>query len=271
MSSRRGAVAPAIPAEVPAPPERPQLLVRRVTDPDDPDLPAAYDVYTSGITNPAERDSFPEIQRWLAEARAAGTARLDEYLLVARVRTKVCGFFYGQYYPSHRMFLIGYLVIDRKSTDARRATSSGIIRFMFDLLRREHPQCEGIVFELALDPGKDPKARVPKEELFAVHARAAAHVVVKRLDIEYVQPKLSLREPGLKEEQQHLMYGRMKGKPLGTTLSKQEARHVLDAVYNCWYADYYVEDPASDAEYRPYVRRVFERAVAKLPDPVALR
>jgi hypothetical protein len=253
---------------------RPVLVVRRITDPDDSDLPAAYDVYKDGIPEPGERDSFAEIQRWLSEAglaRAAGKDSLDEYLLIAKTGSRVCGFFYGQYYRSHRMFLIGYLVIDRKSRDARRATSSSVVTYLFDSLRHDHPECEGIVFELALQPGKDVRARISKEDLFRVLARSTAGIVVKRLDIEYCQPKLGLWDPTLHEERQHLMYGRMGKSPVGASIPKAEAVHVLDAVYNCWYGDYYADDdPAKDADYRAYVRRIFEGAVSRLPDTVPM-
>src|SRR5262249_45940720 len=154
-----------------------------------------YDVYCSGITNESERDSFEEIQRWLAEAadaRKTGTPDLDEYLLVAKLGTQVCGLFYGQYYCSHRMFLVGYLVMDRKSLDSRRATSLGLIKHLVGLLKADHPDCAGFIFELALEPQKDPRTRTSKETLFSVHARTVAKVVFKRLDIEYRQPKLSL-------------------------------------------------------------------------------
>jgi hypothetical protein len=143
-------------------PERPSLSVRRVIEPDDHDLPEAYEVYCKGITNPDERDSFMDIQRWLGEAKAtrcSGTAKLDEYLLIATVGSKVCAFFYAQYYPSHRALLIGYLVLDPDSGDAKRASSLGVIEFMFKTLGLEHPECRGVVFELSLDPEKPARSR----------------------------------------------------------------------------------------------------------------
>jgi len=251
----------------------PKLLVRRVVDPEDEDLRAAYDVYEKEIENESERDSFSDIQRWLDEAaiaRASGDHTLDEYLLIGTVGAKVCAFFYGQYYSSHRVFLVGYLVIDHESQDARRATSAEMVRFMFATLGREHPECAGVVFELALEPGKDPRARIGKQQRFGVLARTVAHVALKRLDFEYRQPRLSLWYPNLTEERQHLVYGRVIGPPLGTYLDKQEVAQVLDAVYNCWYGDYYQNDPSKDAEYRQYVRELHKEVVSSLPDPVPL-
>src|SRR5437870_6656226 len=81
------------------PAKAPRLSVRRVVHPDDDDLPAAHDVYCKGITNESELDSFADIQRWLAEAEQAKNSpepsELDEYLLIAKAGTRVCGFFYG--------------------------------------------------------------------------------------------------------------------------------------------------------------------------------
>jgi hypothetical protein len=249
------------------------LTVRRVLSPDDADLPEAYDLYCEGIDNENECDSFAEIQRWLAEAeeeRLAGTAKLDEYLLIAKLGTRVCGFFYGQYYPSHQMFLVGYLVIDPQTLDSRRTTSIGIIEHLVCILKADHPECAGVVFEIALEPQKDPRVRTAKEKLFAVHARTAAKIVVKRLEVEYRQPKLSLWDPSLTEERQHLIYGRFSGPPLAGYVSKQEASHVLDAVYNCWYADYFLNDESKDAEYRRYVQGMYEDTVSSLPAQVPL-
>jgi len=255
------------------PGKTPRLAVRRVLHPGDEDLPAAYDVYRSGITNESERDSFAEIQRWLAEAEEtcqSKAANLDEYLLIAKLGAKVCGFFYGQYYRSHQMFLAGYLVMDRKSLDSRRATSLGVIKRLVRILKADHPNCAGVIFELALEPQKNPQVRTGKEALFAVHARTAAGIVFKRLDVEYRQPKLSLWDPSLTEELQHLVYGRVSGPPLTSHISKQEASHILDAVYNCWYGDYYLDDRSKDAEYRHYVRGMYETAVSSLPAQVTL-
>jgi len=251
---------------------RASLQVRRVVDAADPDLPAAYDVYSDGITNPDERDSFTDIQRWLDEAKAAranGKLELDEYLLIGKVNAKVCAFFYGQYYVSQRMFLIGYLVIDRKNRDARRATSSDVLKMMFEHLRADHPECDGVIFELALEEGKDIHTRIGKEDRFAVQARSIAGITVKRIDIDYYQPRLSIWDPASHAQRQHLMYGRVRGAPIGHDLPKQEVVKVLDTIYNNWYGDYYVDDQAKDLKYRAYVRRLFGDTIQKLPERIA--
>lgn len=125
-------------------------------------------------------------------------------------------------------------------------------------------------FEIALEPEKDPRVRTAKEKLFAVHARTAARIVLKRLEIEYRQPKLSLWDPSLTEERQHLIYGRFSEPPLAGNVSKQEATHVLDAVYNCWYGDCYLNDASKDAEYRQYVRAIYDDMVSSLPAQVPI-
>jgi hypothetical protein len=138
-------------------PKSPQLEIRRVIEPIDPDLPAAYDVYCEGITNEDERDSFVDIQRWLAEAktnRLKGPVACDEYLLVATLHSEICGFFYGQYYSERRTFLIGYLVFDSSSLAARRTTSAGIIKFMFDTLRTDIPNARVSSSSLLKSPAR---------------------------------------------------------------------------------------------------------------------
>ena len=257
--------------------EPPRLHVRRVLRPDDDDLNAAHQVYEREIDNAHERDSYADIQRWLAEAEEArriATKKeplvLDEYLLVGKLGHKVCAFFYGQYYCKQRMFLVGYLAKDTEAPESRREPSLEIAKDIVRRLKRDHPRCAGVVFELALEPEKDPRIRTLKERRFAVDGITAARVVFKRLDIAYQQPKLSLWDSSLTEQRQHLVYGRMSGPPLASHIEKEEAARILDVVYNCWYGDYYMDDPSRDAEYRKYVGKLYEDTVASLPAQVPL-
>jgi len=251
----------------------PRLTVRRILSPGDDDLQAAYDVYRKEITNRSELDSFDDIQRWLAEAeqsrRTPEPPNLDEYLLIAKSAKRVCGFFYGQYYRSHHMFLVGYLAMDHDSDDAKRETSLAIIKYLVRLLKKDHSNCAGVIFEIALESKRHQQSRTAKERLFAVRARKVG-VVFKRLDIKYRQPKLSLWDPSLTEQRQHLVYGRLSGPPLSGHIGKQEASHVLDVVYNYWYGDYYLDEPPKDAEYRKYLRAMYKDVVSRLPAQVGL-
>lgn len=253
--------------------KRAAIKVRRVTEPNDQDLPAAYDVYQQEIPE-NEQDPFTDIQRWLEEAKAARRvgkkAELDEYLFIGKASARVCAFFYGQYYFSHRLFLLGYHVIDRKSEEARRSASMVLLKHMVKVVRHDHPDCQGIAFELEMDSQRDPRTPTAKERLFAVHAKTAAEVVLRRFDFEYLQPRLSLWDLAFTEERQHLVYGRLHPPALGRTCDKQEALHVLDAVYNCWYADYFEDDPEKDKEYRAYVQSLYKRLEAQLPEMVPL-
>ncbi|MFN0279195.1 MAG: transcriptional regulator [Pyrinomonadaceae bacterium] len=248
------------------------ISVRRVTEPNDPELLDAYNIYEKCIPR-NEQDEFTDIQRWLDENKAAkqqGNPKLDEYLLVCKAGSKVCGFFYGQYYPSHRLFLIAYLVIDREDEDAKLIAAKELLCRLVAMVRQDHPDCEGIVFEIEPDPKWDLRTRTAKERLFAVHARICADIVPRRLDFEYQQPRLSLWDPASLEERQHLVYGRWGHPPLSRKCAKKEVLMVLDAVYNCWYADCFEDDPERDKEYRAYVRSRFDKFKAELPDEVTL-
>lgn len=248
------------------------VSVRRVTEPNDDDLLPAYKVYEKWIPR-NEQNEFSEIQRWLEENKAANqqpNPKLDEYLLVCKTAGRVCGFFYGQYYPSHRLFLISYLVVDREDEDAKLIAAKQLLCQMVAMLRHDHPDCEGIVFEIELDPQTDPRTPTAKERLFAVHARICADIVLRRLDFEYQQPRLSLWDPASIEERQHLVYGRLLRSPLGRKCSKDEVLKVVSAVYNSWYADCFEDDQARDKEYRAYVRLLYDKVEAELPDEVTL-
>jgi len=248
------------------------ISVRRVTEPNDHDLLPAYKVYEKWIPR-NEQDEFSEIQRWLEENKAEklrGNPKLDEYLLVCKTGARVCGFFYGQYYPSHRLFFVGYLVIDREDEDAKLIAAKELLCRLVAMVRQDHPDCEGIVFEIELDPKKDPRTLTAKERLFAVHARICGDIVLRRLDFEYQQPRLSLWDPASIEERQHLVYGRLGPPPLGRKCAKNEVLQVLYAVYNSWYADCFEDDPARDKEYRAYVRSLYNKVEAELADEVTL-
>lgn len=128
--------------------------------------------------------------------------------------------------------------------------------------------CQGLVFELEQPSAKDRNGWLGRWYRFERLMRKRP-VRFMRLDIPYVQPKLSPWEPGYKEEPQYLFYGPFEGVTQLPRINRSEVAAILDTVYNAWYAGSFEDDPERDHEYREYVATLCERIKAQLPDWVS--
>jgi hypothetical protein len=249
-----------------------KVRVRRVTDPNDEELDEAFALYDRRIPDPNLRDSSNDIRRWLGELRdekAAATAELDDYLLVAKTRTGVCGFFYGQFYPKSGFLFVSYLVADEQTATSRKDTTRKIGEYLKRELRRTLQGCRAVVFELAAPSPTERETWLLRFRCFARMAGRAG-VTIKRLDIPYVQPRLSPLDDSYKEEPQFLFYGCANAAPLGATVSRDEVVvPLLRALYTQWYAQAFERDPSTEKEYLDYLQKLFARVVDSIPSTVA--
>lgn len=255
---------------------RNRVSIKRVVKvkPLDKDLNAAFELYKRRLP-PNERDSSENIVRWLEECENAGpdeSSKLQDYLLIAKAAGQVCGLLYAQYYPHTRLLVISYLVIDNSSPQ-QSSVVPAFLKYFMRLLRTEAKGCVGLAFELE-HPAHSSKPRrcLGREELFRRHFRCN-EIFIKRLAIDYRQPRLSLWDDDIRpyhEEAQLLMYGRIQPPPLGDLVSKVEVAAVIDTMYNYWYGDCYEDNPNRDQEYRTYLRELCQKTVASLPEEVPL-
>lgn len=250
------------------------IKVKRIQSTDDPDLLQALELYSRNIPN-NERDNPENIVRWLQEIQIetmAGKCKLKDYFLITKVREKVCGLLYAQYYPHSRLMFISYMVVDRDIPEARWcAASNALLRYLSHELHKTLKNCEGIVFELEY-----PKKEKKREQILTCRARIRhfcalarmQNIVVKKIKIDYRQPKLSLWENRYSEEKQALMYGRTRPPHIATTIPRDEVVKVLSFFYNDIYGDHFEDDPIRNTKFRHYLKKLYETMIRDLPDDI---
>jgi transcriptional regulator with XRE-family HTH domain len=239
----------------------PKIEVRRIEDPSDPDLPPALDLYCERIPDHLLREP-DDIVRWLKEdleAKREGTATVEDYFLIAKMRGEVCGLLYSHYYLRRRMMII---IVSKEGVPGTH--HSAISRALLEYLLRELSETlEGVVAELE---SEEKKSRM---RLFRWWARIN-DVTIGEIKIDYLQPKLSLWDEDEQEEKLMLIYGRTRPPYLSIPgmIPRSEVANVLDLIYNDSYGEAFEDDPVRDAEYRRYLKQLYERIVATLPEEV---
>ncbi len=245
------------------------VWTRRITDGEDNDLDGAISLYRDRFRGNIELcDTGEDIRRWLdeiREAEAAGIAEWQALLVVAKRIGGVCGFFSAELHLPTGLLFVSYLAVDQK--DALKQVPKRIARRVLKECRRGHGNLSGIVFEL--EAGGDPDESAARYRLFRRVARDVG-VHIKRIVMDYDQPRLSLWDSRYTETPLYLLYGRAAGRQLGETLDKSEVVSLLDALLNTWYASSFEDEPEHDREYRAYVRAHFDRTIAQLREEVRL-
>ena len=125
------------------------------------------------------------------------------------------------------------------------------------LMEVEHPD--------APTAGKaDPLARV---RLFCRLGEAHS-VPIRVLDIDYVQPKLSLATPGVSEKPMWLLYAFRR--PTGSLgeVRREFVASLLSFVYRDVYPDGYSDDQSEQRRYENYCGRLCARKIAALPKEI---
>ncbi len=242
-----------------------RVVVKRVRKASDSGLELALDLYEDRLGENV-RDSREDVKRWIGEGsyrRGQGPGRLALYPYIATCRGRACAFFYGEYYFTPRLFLVSYIVA-RPGKDGQMAIRR-MIRALGKTLKRSG--CKGIVFELARDrlPGTDPS--LSRWRHFQRLLRPFG-IQLAKLQIPYVQPRLSLWDSSLSEEQQDLFYGTLMPPHPTESIPKSTVESILHTVYNAWYGGSFEDDAGQNVQWKEYIRKVFERVVQQLPDPV---
>ena len=251
---------------------RRRVVVKRMVPPYGPNfVDTAFHFYTRRVSD-NQRDSFENIVRWQQEYARRKEKAIEMVGLSAGRRNLGASLrppLRGNTSVHTRLLFVAHAVSDDKAKQPCRVVPAFVKHFS-RLLRAELRECVGLVFELEHPDFSDkPKKCWHREDYFRSVLRDQGFDV-KRLAIDYRQPRLSLRECHYKEEPRLLIYGRVRPPPVGTTLSKEEVARVLDAVYNDWYGDSYEDDATRDTEYRAYLRQMYNDAITALPNQVSV-
>ena len=108
------------------------VVTKLVTDPDDPDLDAALDLYRKRIPDD-QRFEAADIVRWIREDRQSrASLGPTDWFVVAKFRRKVRGFILFHYYPSVQLGLFAYLVVANTPGPPVNAVSRSLTRQLPD-------------------------------------------------------------------------------------------------------------------------------------------
>lgn len=186
--------------------------------------------------------------------------QMEEYIWVHRRKGRLCGYLYYEYYYDYKLAFIDYLV--SKNVDA---TYEMLGKCLLNRIRKEHPECEGIIAEL-----EDP-THVHIE--YRNKARARLRLFCHRWGIHvikgaaYRQPKLNLSNKSM-EIPMILLYYPLQ--PLKTNkLPKRRFKKILDFVLDSVYGGSF-ETQESNEQYRKYLLQVKECILSESHYPLRL-
>lgn len=259
------------------PPPAGNIIIKRIVDHNDPDLPPTLALYARTIPE-NEREPEGEIVRYLAESPAMARRvenPLEELLVVAKVGKTVVAYLYGTYYLQRGYLFINYLGIDPALALTRDYAVASIMYGMRHLFRQELQHCRGILYEIDR-PGDDltptqNRERRARRRLFRRYAREFG-VDAYLLPFDFVQPILSLRE-GEHYEEEHLSLILVPIAPGIVThdrVRKETMADILRLVYLDWYGDIYESVVEHRDKYRLYLQSLVTGYVEELPDELVL-
>ena len=208
------------------------VTVAQIRDPGHADVFRALRLYERRIPA-AQRDDLDDIVRWLREVQEEskrGVCKLEDYFLVARVGDDLAGFAYLQAYPSTSLAFFSYLVVDENVPEATFCkVSTELVRQARRLIVRSG-RCRAVLIEVE----KPASLRGPGAHKAAAqirHFKALARMVgcpLKSLDIDYLQPRLSLEESGKAEVPMRLLYASLNAACEPRRLHKRDVTEILE-------------------------------------------
>jgi hypothetical protein len=255
------------------------VVVRRVRKTTDPDLHAALELYERRISGQL-RFQGSDIIRWLAEdaqTRSKDERAPHDFFLVAKFQRKVRAFVLFHFYPSRKAAFFAYMVVDRntKGLSTNQLSNTLIARVRQMLARdRRLRSCESLLFEVE-DPRKSPRSKqledIARIQRFCALAESQ-EFSLRSYDINYCQPQLSLPNEGdiVDEQPLLLLSARARTGPQDKKEVRSEVMDMLSFIYCDLYPEGFSPIQEEDDAYRAYCRKIYERAVAELPEKIKI-
>lgn len=254
--------------------KRPHSIeIKHIRNVDDPDLTAALALYDERIEDTNQKDGQDDIVRWLKESKSKGErARLREDFLVATRDGRVVGGLYAQYYSNWRLLFVSYLFVRKGvAKDLEGTIAFHLVKYLRNLMGRKMKKCQGVLFEV--EPKEDDrKGRANKNGRINLFRSMANQLGLKarQLEVNYLQPKLSLWDGTSEERRLVLLYVRLKEFPLTEWVPRDEVKRILSFVYEDLYGDCYMDSERKNQEYRDYLRNLYSKVTKDLPEQVPL-
>ena len=237
---------------------------RRITSGDDPDLQAAANLLPERIPDALDPD---DIVRWVRNDP------VENVLLVAKIGTAVWGFLLFHYFVEQRTAFFAYFISNRKLKDVNGQHASEVLfeelgnQFKTDENLRD---CRRFLFEVERP---DPTRRdhrlqsLARINLFCQLA-ASQGFALKALDLEYLQPRLSLDDPKSVEKPMLLMYAYEADETDSGFVPREQVEEMLQFVYTTLYPSDFSINESDTENYRAYAAALFNRQSENLPQEV---
>lgn len=251
------------------------VVVRLVQDPADPDLDKALQLYEKRIPD-YQAFEPSDIIRWLRddlEGRKLKSAPSTDWFLVAKYRRQLGGFMLFHYFPKHRLAFVAYMVVANTPGAPPNAVSANLCGTVSRLLRtrKELRGCARLILEVE-DPRKEKSAKKQDECLARVRRFCTLAEMqglsMRALDIDYVQPKLSLGDSVSVERPLLLMSARTWQAKVSAEIDRMEVEQILSFIYTDLYPEGYSTDPRENTAYREYCSGLRDRTISSLPSPI---
>lgn len=253
---------------------RDRVYAKRITSPDDEDIPGLIELYTELFPDDTIDYSAEELCDFFEkqeEGEGLRHVEADDILLVAKFKGAVVGFMFCHYYPERHKAIVSYYGIDKNVLEARKLAASVLLKSIEKLLVRKHKECEFLFFDVAR-PGKE----LSKEENLERKARISLFMQSARLirkkayvfQIDYHSPRVSMADE-THERPLVLMFIPLKTQ-IPTIMKKSEVMSFLRYIFFDCYGDIYrVDDPRFE-EYQKHLKEQVDEFEKVLPEEVLL-
>lgn len=238
-----------------------QVVVRRIKDAADPDLPSALELYEQRIPD-AQRFEAAGIVRRLSEGRAS------DCFLIAKFRKKVCGFSLFHYYPERGLGLFAYMVVAKRPGIPSNAISQALMSRISYLVKKKkgYRDLEGFVMEVEdprLHTGKKRLESLARVRRFSMLA-AIGGFSVRAVDISYKQPPLGYLDADNHQEELLLLFAT--ATDTSANLDKRKLAELLEFIYLNVYPDGYSADQEECIHYKEKCARLKDKLMQQLPE-----
>lgn len=178
---------------------RPPLKVKRILEPEDPDLLGLWELHCR--FDESVTDELDDLKFWVSEVdynfSRDDEYRCDDILCVLKERGDVVGYLYAQHYIKRRFIFISYLAIDKSSLEAKHKGADKLLLWLMTHCDKQKIGWEYIISEVEEEKGENRQNARNLMRTFQIAMsrlekalRSRAKPRVFRLCFNYIQPIL---------------------------------------------------------------------------------
>jgi hypothetical protein len=252
-----------------------RIKVREVKSARDGWVDDTLDLYER-LFKEEQRIAASELVAWLQgeHSGAPGQPALQQRLLIGTYRGTVVGMLKLLYCSQSQYGYIAYFGIDKAAdVAARKVASKLMIRFLKRYVNRKWKKCRAILFEV-----ETPLSSMSKAERGECEARLRLfRDVVRRQGHRVFRLKIDYRQPLLADAKSYSGTGRQLTVMFIPTIAnsspsvpRRNVEAMLEFLLLRVYSTAQTIDPWRKQEYEAYLKRLYEKALASLPEHVEI-